>query len=138
VKCECNAYSQPGVHLFPAYSVSDAQREDVVTMLFQVWLLSISVVAVCWSFKVQYDLRTDSPISSQILNESIPHLVTTQAAHILLMAWSIYRICQSAMMEKEYKKFVLNDACRGADPLGNWWNVRLQHNVGPFSLLVNE
>ncbi|PPR00909.1 hypothetical protein CVT26_015519 [Gymnopilus dilepis] len=96
-------------------AIEDAKREDVVTMLFQIWLLSLALVA--------------------ILNESIPHLGAAFLGHVLNTAWAGYRIRSTLSLTNLYRSKIVAGACQDVDVMGHWWDVKLQHSI-PF-LIVN-
>ncbi|KDR76142.1 hypothetical protein GALMADRAFT_156270 [Galerina marginata CBS 339.88] len=90
----------------------DAQREDVVIFLFQVWLFILSFVA--------------------ILNESIPHLGTTLLGHLLSTGWAGYRVYSTRGLMNFYRNQITPQACSGHDFMGDWWENR----IGDALLLV--
>ncbi|KAJ7145853.1 hypothetical protein C8R44DRAFT_3674 [Mycena epipterygia] len=73
--------------------LTDARREDLVTLVYQIWIFSLSMVT--------------------LLNESLPHLFSVLAAHVLATAWHV----------------VSAGACEGFDPLGSWWNQTGPHEI---------
>ncbi|KAF8638359.1 hypothetical protein AX17_002261 [Amanita inopinata Kibby_2008] len=90
-------------------TLNDARREDVVTLCFEFWLLSLATVT--------------------IVNESLPHLGASLLGHALGTGWAGYRIRSSyALMDRYYKDIVVA-ACNNVDPLGDWWNVRNNHAI---------
>lgn len=89
--------------------MEDAKREDVVTLLFQVWLFSLALVA--------------------ILNESIPHLGAGFLGHVLGTGWAGFRIRSTHSMTMLYRNKVVPEACGGIDVMGSWWEVRMQHSI---------
>ncbi|KAJ2915349.1 hypothetical protein MD484_g5063, partial [Candolleomyces efflorescens] len=90
-------------------NLHDAQREDVATLFFQLWLFTIGLVA--------------------ILNESLPHLGAAFFGHVLGGAWATSRITSTKNLVAFYSGVIVDGPCRGYDPLGPWWNVRLEHTV---------
>ncbi|KDQ54504.1 hypothetical protein JAAARDRAFT_38175 [Jaapia argillacea MUCL 33604] len=87
----------------------DAKREDIVTLCFQIWLFTVSFLA--------------------ILNQSIPHLTTVIASHILDTAWAGFRVHTTVRTHDLYNKFVKDGACDGLDILHGWWRRRLDHAI---------
>ncbi|KIY67672.1 hypothetical protein CYLTODRAFT_323053, partial [Cylindrobasidium torrendii FP15055 ss-10] len=87
----------------------DARREDVVTLAFQIWMLSLSLVT--------------------ILNESLPHLVASLASHVLGTAWAAFRVANSKQQEKRYRNLVVRGLCDNVDIMGNWWEIRTSHTI---------
>ncbi|KAF8961596.1 hypothetical protein BDZ97DRAFT_1190460 [Flammula alnicola] len=90
-------------------TIHDAQREDVVTFVFQIWLFILALVA--------------------ILNESIPHLVASLLGHMLGSAWAGYRVKSMEKLKDLYKNQIVPEACGGTDILGDWWDIRIQHAI---------
>ncbi|KAJ2936793.1 hypothetical protein H1R20_g317, partial [Candolleomyces eurysporus] len=87
----------------------DAQREDVATFFFQLWLFTVGLVA--------------------ILNESLPHLGAALIGHILGGAWASSRISSTKEMAKIYRETIVPRACDNVDLLGSWWDLRLAHTI---------
>ncbi|KAF8154025.1 hypothetical protein B0H34DRAFT_799931 [Crassisporium funariophilum] len=87
----------------------DAQREDIVTCLFQFWLFTLALVT--------------------LLNESIPHLGAALLGHILGAAWAAYRVESTYRMMKTYRNDIVPGLCNDVDLLGNWWEVRIHHAI---------
>ncbi|KIK56193.1 hypothetical protein GYMLUDRAFT_47407 [Collybiopsis luxurians FD-317 M1] len=89
--------------------IHDAMAEDIVTLVFQVWLFLLSFVT--------------------ILNESLPHLGAAIAGHVLVTAWAGYRIENTYKLQEHYQQLIVQQACDGVDFLGGWWNVRTDHAI---------
>ncbi|KAJ3514816.1 hypothetical protein NLJ89_g2146 [Agrocybe chaxingu] len=89
--------------------IHDAQREDVVTFLFQIWLFILALVT--------------------IVNESIPHLMAAVAGHLLGAGWSAYRVDSTRRLMNLYRTKIVPEACGGEDLLQNWWEIRIQHAI---------
>ncbi|KAJ7584864.1 hypothetical protein C8J56DRAFT_136562 [Mycena floridula] len=87
----------------------DSRREDVVTLAFQIWSFSLSLVA--------------------ILNESLPHLIAALLTHILGTAWGAFRVSNSRHLEKLYLDLIVDGTCHNVDLLGGWWDLRVQHTL---------
>ncbi|KAH8823863.1 hypothetical protein DL96DRAFT_240512 [Flagelloscypha sp. PMI_526] len=92
-----------------AEMLRDAKREDIATLTFQIWLLTLAVVT--------------------ILNESLPHLGTVLIGHVLLTGWAAFRISESFRLKSIYETAIVGGPCRNFDPMGNWWDVRLSHAI---------
>ncbi|KAF8622826.1 hypothetical protein AX15_006742 [Amanita polypyramis BW_CC] len=90
-------------------SLNDESREDIVTLIFQFWLLSLATVA--------------------ILNESLPHLGAALAGHILGTAWAGYRVRSSYRMLDIYQSQVVSGVCGGFNPLRSWWQIKIAHTI---------
>ncbi|KAK0478776.1 hypothetical protein IW261DRAFT_186567 [Armillaria novae-zelandiae] len=89
--------------------LQDSRREDVVTLLYQIWMLSLSIVA--------------------ILNESLPHLGASLAGHVLGTAWAGFRVSSSKHLQERYNQLIVHDTCDEIDLLQNWWSIRTKHTV---------
>ncbi|THU93834.1 hypothetical protein K435DRAFT_757066 [Dendrothele bispora CBS 962.96] len=89
-------------------TIRDSIREDIVTLIFHIWLFLLSFVA--------------------ILNESLPHLGAALAGHVLVTAWAGYRFRNSRHQQDLYKTFIVNGPCQ-TDYLGGWWDLRLNHTI---------
>ncbi|KAK0189792.1 hypothetical protein F5146DRAFT_1052574 [Armillaria mellea] len=89
--------------------LQDSRREDVVALLYQIWMLSLSVVA--------------------ILTESLPHLGASLAGHVLGTAWAGFRVSSSKHLQERYNQFIVHGTCDGVDLLHDWWSLRARHTV---------
>ncbi|KIM37933.1 hypothetical protein M413DRAFT_448195 [Hebeloma cylindrosporum] len=89
--------------------LQDARREDVVTLLFQIWLLSLATIT--------------------LLNESIPHLVAALLGHVLGAAWSCYRVSSTQAHRAVYENQIIPEACDNHDFMGDWWDIRIRHAI---------
>ncbi|KIJ60475.1 hypothetical protein HYDPIDRAFT_43321 [Hydnomerulius pinastri MD-312] len=78
----------------------DAKSEDVVHIVFQVWLFTLSLVA--------------------LVAESVPHLIVVLAAQALNTGWAGFRIYTNAVAKNTYEQVIVNGACGGFDILGGW------------------
>ncbi|KAF9456388.1 hypothetical protein BDZ94DRAFT_1275823 [Collybia nuda] len=87
----------------------DAKREDLVTLVFQLWSFSLAFATV--------------------LNESLPHLGASLASHILGTAWAAYRVSSTELLREEYMSLISAGACNGTDLLGDWWEIRKLHAI---------
>jgi hypothetical protein len=113
------------------YSLHDAQREDVATFFFQLWLFTVGLVAVCFLFPSLFSFTNtifELP-NQQILNESLPHLGAALIGHILGGAWASSRISSTKEMGKIYREVIVPRACDNVDLLGSWWDLRLAHTI---------
>jgi hypothetical protein len=88
--------------------IHDAMAEDIVTLVFQIWLFLLSFVT--------------------ILNESLPHLGAAIAGHVLVTAWGGYRIEETYKLHDHYEDLIVQNACR-FDFLGSWWDTRTDHTI---------
>ncbi|KAF9074498.1 hypothetical protein BDP27DRAFT_1317207 [Rhodocollybia butyracea] len=87
----------------------DSMAEDIVTLIFQIWLFLLSLVA--------------------ILNESLPHLGAAIAGHALVTGWAGYRIENTYKLESHYQELIVHQLCNDVDFLGGWWNLRTGHSI---------
>ncbi|KAJ7141871.1 hypothetical protein C8R43DRAFT_1238280 [Mycena crocata] len=95
--------------------LSDARREDLVILVYQIWLFSLSMVT--------------------LLNESLPHLFAGLAARVLAMAWAGFRVQGNSNLLQTYYHVINTGKCDGFDPLGSWWNQSGSHEIA--SLVSN-
>ncbi|KAF5381933.1 hypothetical protein D9757_007589 [Collybiopsis confluens] len=89
--------------------IHDSMAEDVVTLVFQIWLFFLSLAT--------------------ILNESLPHLGAAIAGHVLVTAWAGYRIRNTHKLREHYQELIVHQVCEGVDFLGAWWDVRTDHTI---------
>ncbi|KAL4071563.1 hypothetical protein V8B97DRAFT_2042463 [Scleroderma yunnanense] len=78
----------------------NSKSEDVVYIIFQCWLLSVSLAA--------------------LIMESIPHSTVVLASHGTNTAWTLLRLVTDRGAEKIYRNVVVAEACQGVDVLGGW------------------
>ncbi|KAG6828032.1 hypothetical protein H0H92_009569 [Tricholoma furcatifolium] len=83
--------------------LQNEQQEDIVTLFFDFWLLSLSVVT--------------------ILNESLPHLGASLAGHTLGTAWAAFRIASYQRLQRNYENIIVHGTCQ-MDFLASWWSLR--------------
>ncbi|KAL0952724.1 hypothetical protein HGRIS_006957 [Hohenbuehelia grisea] len=88
-------------------TLREAKSEDVVILVFDIWLFSLGLLAV--------------------LTESIPHLIASVAAHIIGTIWAAVRIRMAQSWLDMYKRYIVEGSCNGTDFLGAWWDVRARH-----------
>ncbi|KAF9446540.1 hypothetical protein P691DRAFT_733047 [Macrolepiota fuliginosa MF-IS2] len=91
-------------------TLQDNMREDVVTLCFQFWLISLAFIT--------------------LLNESIPHLAACLFGHVLGTGWAGYRVQSTIRLTYMYRKAIVPGLCLGKDFLGGWWDQRLTHAIG--------
>ncbi|KAJ7279025.1 hypothetical protein C8J57DRAFT_152354 [Mycena rebaudengoi] len=89
--------------------LTDAKREDLTILAYQLWLISMSVVT--------------------LLNESLPHLFAGLAARVLGTAWAGFRVQGSINLYSTYLHVVKSGPCRGFDPLNSWWDESEAHEI---------
>ena len=85
--------------------IRDTKREDITFMAFQVWVMSMSVIA--------------------LLNESIPHIVSAFITHVLATTWSGFQIYNTHQFKEAYLQATdTPDRCNGVDVLPSYWSQR--------------
>ncbi|KAG8999505.1 hypothetical protein FRB94_006148 [Tulasnella sp. JGI-2019a] len=99
VSLECVA-----VLRWPLQTLRNTQREDVVFVFFQIWVLGMSVVAV--------------------LNESIPHTVAALLTHGLATMWAGFQLFDTSNFKKSFATLVVNGACKGITIFPTYWKLR--------------
>ncbi|KAJ6482871.1 hypothetical protein C8R47DRAFT_575194 [Mycena vitilis] len=98
--------------------LSDARREDLGILVYQIWLMTLSVMT--------------------LLNESLPHLFAGLAARVLATAWAGFRVQGNINLYSTYLHVITAGECHGFDPLGGWWNESGAHEIaGLVSNAVN-
>jgi uncharacterized membrane protein YeaQ/YmgE (transglycosylase-associated protein family) len=99
--------------VWPLQILLQTRAEDVTLLAFQVWTLSMSIVA--------------------ILNESIPHVIAAFLTHCLGTAWSGFQIWHTAAFRSEFNRLTRDGACNGINFLPGIWGPR---DVYGISLLT--
>ncbi|KIK97835.1 hypothetical protein PAXRUDRAFT_807634 [Paxillus rubicundulus Ve08.2h10] len=87
----------------------EARSENVVHIVFQVWLFTMSLVA--------------------LIDESIPHLIIVLVAQIMNTAWTGFRIYTGGVAKQTYEQLIVNGACGGVDILGGWWEGGMRYEI---------
>ncbi|KIM39881.1 hypothetical protein M413DRAFT_446801 [Hebeloma cylindrosporum] len=87
----------------------DSLREDVVTLVFQVWLFILALVTV--------------------INQSIPHLGAGLLGQALGTSWRAYRVHFINILRDEYHQDVLRRACNNQEFLGGWLEKRIEDAI---------
>ncbi|KAH8806838.1 hypothetical protein DL96DRAFT_1629872 [Flagelloscypha sp. PMI_526] len=100
---------------YPVFALERTEREDAALVIFNFWVLGMSVVA--------------------ILNESIPHVIASLLTHILSTAWSGFQLAHTAHFHLDFDYVVKNGACAGAPSLlPSYWQLRNQHEIPALAL----
>ncbi|THG93525.1 hypothetical protein EW145_g8355, partial [Phellinidium pouzarii] len=94
----------------------DAWRENISFLIFQIWLLGVSIVT--------------------ILNESVPHLITALITHALSTMWVAFQVSRTGHFESIFKTLVVDDACGGINTMPTFWSVRLRFFIPILALNV--
>ncbi|KAG8895246.1 hypothetical protein FRB99_000688, partial [Tulasnella sp. 403] len=89
---------------WPLQTLRDTQREDIVFVMFQFWVLGMSIVA--------------------LLNESIPHTVAALLTHFFATMWSGYQLANTQQFRRNFITLTVNGACKGVNLLPNYWKER--------------
>ncbi|KAF8592010.1 hypothetical protein K439DRAFT_1379802 [Ramaria rubella] len=90
--------------IWPVQMLSNTKREDITLIGFQIWVLSMSIVA--------------------LLNESIPHICAALVTHLLVTVWTIFEIFQTEQFRQEFARLTTNGACSPHNLLGTYWDQR--------------
>jgi len=89
---------------FPVDVLDNTKREDIVFILFQVWVLGMSTVA--------------------LLNESIPHIVASLLTHMLATGWAGFQINHTANFHTTFSNLTNHGACSPINLLPHYWMDR--------------
>ncbi|KAG8981732.1 hypothetical protein FRB90_007044, partial [Tulasnella sp. 427] len=89
---------------WPLQTLRDTQREDIVFVCFQFWVLGMSFVA--------------------LLNESIPHIIAALLTHVLATMWSGYQLANTQSFRSSFLTLTMNGACKGVNLLPSYWKSR--------------
>lgn len=89
---------------WPLQTLRDTQREDIVFVVFQFWVMGMSFVA--------------------LLNESIPHIIAALLTHVLATMWSGYQLATTQSFRSSFLTLTVNGACKGVNLLPTYWMSR--------------
>ncbi|KAH7921131.1 hypothetical protein BV22DRAFT_985448, partial [Leucogyrophana mollusca] len=94
----------------------DAKSEDIVHIIFQGWLFTLSLVA--------------------LFAGSIPHLIVVLASHALNTGWAGFRVYTNSIAKATYQRVIVQGTCGGIDILGGWREDHMRYAVRrlPFGL----
>jgi len=95
--------------------LSDSQREDIVFIAFQCWVLGVSIVA--------------------LLNESIPHICASMVTHLMATCWAAFRIYDTAVFKSNFNQVIVYGACDGLQILSEYWDRRFWAELA--GLIIN-
>lgn len=87
----------------------NTEREDIVFIAFQIWLLGVSVIA--------------------LLHESIPHILVSLVTHVMATAWGGFQIAHTANFRKDFNQVIAQGACKGTVLLPNYWEARAKAEI---------
>jgi len=99
---------------WPNAVLGDTQREDCVFIVFQFWVLAISIRAL-W-------------------NESIPHILASLLTHVMATAWGALQIIHTANFRAEFNQVITHGACNQTIISKSYWNARRRAEATSFSL----
>lgn len=96
-------------------SLRATNREDLIFVVYHVWLFGVSLVAV--------------------LNESIPHLIAAMVSEALCTLGSGFRIMKTSYFQDTFKRIVVDGSCHGVDLLGvPYFQMRRTVEISIFAL----
>lgn len=117
-------------------SLAASGREDVVFLVFNIWVFGMSLVAV--------------------LNESMPHMfvgfpvlhitsltavwlvcfrIAAVVTHIMMTAWAAVQVVTTENFRTEFLRITKDGACRGVNLLPTYWEQR--RNIELAELILN-
>jgi len=99
---------------WPVQVLEQTKREDLAFIMFQFWLLGMSLVA--------------------LLNESIPHIIVSLLMHILATAWAGFQIADTAQFKSQFSDMTTESACNGVNLLPNYWQDRADAEIPSLAL----
>ncbi|KIM20568.1 hypothetical protein M408DRAFT_20440 [Serendipita vermifera MAFF 305830] len=89
---------------FPESQLQQSQMEDLVFIVFYVWLAGIGLAA--------------------IMNESTPHLITVFLSSLFALLWSGTQVMRTRALRAQFDAFITHGACGGVDVLPFYWTQR--------------
>jgi len=98
---------------WPLETLDNTKREDVTFIVFQVWVLGMSVVA--------------------ILNESMPHIIASLLTHVLATAWGGFQVFNTAQFHQNFVRVTTDGAC-GHNLLPTYWKARANAEIPSVAL----
>jgi hypothetical protein len=100
---------------WPAATLDNTKREDIVFIAFQFWVLGMSIVAV--------------------LNESIPHILASLFTHMVATGWGTFQIIHTNQFRTSFARLTTNGAC-GINLLPSYWSLRRSAEIASLTLNV--
>lgn len=97
---------------WPAATLDNTKREDIVFIAFQLWVLGMSVVA--------------------ILNESIPHIIASLFTHMIATGWGAFQVIHTNQFRTSFSRLATNGAC-GLNLLPTYWGPRRSAEIGSLT-----
>jgi hypothetical protein len=107
---------------YPLQTLWNTQREDLVFITFQFWVLCMSIVA--------------------LLNESIPHIIAGLVTHVMATSWSAAQLTYTETFRVSFNRIITQGACGGVSFLApDFWKARAYAEIpilalNAFGLLV--
>ncbi|CCM00316.1 uncharacterized protein FIBRA_02346 [Fibroporia radiculosa] len=98
---------------WPVSQLDFTKREDISYIMFQFWVLAMSLVA--------------------LLNESVPHIIASLLAHVGATAWGVFQIYNSAEFHTDFNKLTTQGAC-GVNLLPTYWKERSNAEIPSMAL----
>ena len=87
----------------------NTNREDMVFIAFQFWLLGMSIVS--------------------LLNESMPHIFASLLTHVMATGWATFQITRTATFHSEFNRVITKGACKQITLLPHYWEARGQAEI---------
>jgi hypothetical protein len=98
---------------WPAATLDNTKREDIVFIAFQFWVLGMSIVAV--------------------LNESIPHIIASLFTHMVATGWGAFQIVHTNQFRSSFARLTTNGVC-GINLLPTYWAPRRSAEFASLTL----
>ncbi|KAF9821816.1 hypothetical protein IEO21_00246 [Rhodonia placenta] len=98
---------------WPVSQLQNTKREDITFIMFQFWLLGMSLVA--------------------LLNESIPHVVASLLTHVGATAWGGFQIYDTSQFHDDFTTLTTGGAC-GVNLLPTYWQARANAEIPSLAL----
>lgn len=102
--------------IWPVQKLDNTKREDITLIAFQLWVMSMSIVA--------------------LLNESIPHLFAAVVTQSVVAIWTIQQIFATQYFRSDFNRLTVRGACAGHNILGSYWTTRKDAEIASAVLNV--
>jgi len=100
---------------WPVQILRETKREDLTFIMFQIWVLGMSIVA--------------------ILNESIPHIIASLVTHLVVTGWAGFQIFNTTQFHRNFVEVTANGDCHPIDLLPTYWQSRSDAEM--MSMVLN-
>ncbi|KAF8559361.1 hypothetical protein OG21DRAFT_1480717 [Imleria badia] len=100
---------------WPVQILRNTKREDLAFIMFQIWVLGMSIVA--------------------ILNESVPHTIASLLTHLVATGWAGFQIFNTTQFRSDFAAVATKGACHPINLLPTYWQSRSAAEIP--SLLLN-